>query len=350
MAITVNVNGLSLAHKGSNGIVTATLPDVCKTPSPGGPVPIPYPNIAFSKDLAKGSKKVKADGGNSCAIKGSEFSMSVGDEPGTVGGIKSGVNKGKATWLSYSFDVKIEGKNACRLTDKMLMNKGNTVSMGGEIQAPISPDDIIYKLCEIACECKAAVRMQQCVADKIKEQSYDGDYPKSDSEVWQEVSMRNGSNGWEVIQNRAGTGPTSNPFTPRGGIRPDIVLTDGAGNPTRMIEMKFPGDTLNANQQVGGAYDQAAEELGIDYDSMDVEDACDFCWGSGPPGSPVPVTAPQTSSETQSDDGWSASDVAIAAGATVAVVAVGALVVASAPVSGTIAAIAGLFGLTAAAA
>ena len=349
MALTVNVNGLSLAHKGSNGIVTATLPDVCKTPSPGGPVPIPYPNIAFSKDLAKGSKKVKADGGNSCAIKGSEFSMSVGDEPGTVGGVKSGVNKSKATWLSYSFDVKIEGKNACRLTDKMLMNKGNTVSMGGEIQPPISPDDIIYKLCEIACECKTAVRMQQCVADKIEEEFYDGDYPKPDSDVWREVSMREGANGWEVIKNGAGNAPTSNPFTPGGGIRPDIVLTDGAGNPTRMVEMKFPGDRLNANQSPGGKYDDAADDLGVDYDSMDVEDACDFCWGGGPPGSPVPVTAPQTSRETQTDDGWSAGDYALAGGVAVGVVIVGALAVASAPVSGTVAAIAGIFGLTAAA-
>ena len=34
---------LASMHKGQT--VTA-FPDVCKTPSPGGPVPIPYPNIA----------------------------------------------------------------------------------------------------------------------------------------------------------------------------------------------------------------------------------------------------------------------------------------------------------------
>ena len=38
------------------------VPDVCKTPSPGGPVPIPYPNIAQSVTLAKGTTTVKADG------------------------------------------------------------------------------------------------------------------------------------------------------------------------------------------------------------------------------------------------------------------------------------------------
>ncbi len=126
------MNGLTLCHKGDNaGVVMATVPDVCKTPSPGGPVPIPYPNIAFARDLAKGSTTVKADGGNMIANKGSEFSKSIGDEPGTVGGVKSGTNMAEATWLAYSMNVFVEGKNACRLTDKMLLNHGNTVSLGG---------------------------------------------------------------------------------------------------------------------------------------------------------------------------------------------------------------------------
>jgi hypothetical protein len=67
MAVTVNVNGLTLCHKGSDGVSTATIPDVCKTPAPGGPVPIPYPNVAKSSDLAKGTTTVSADGGNMCA-------------------------------------------------------------------------------------------------------------------------------------------------------------------------------------------------------------------------------------------------------------------------------------------
>ena len=56
--VTVGVNNLSVVHKSSNG-VTIAFPDVCKTPTPGGPVPIPYPNIAQSSDTAKGSKGVK---------------------------------------------------------------------------------------------------------------------------------------------------------------------------------------------------------------------------------------------------------------------------------------------------
>jgi len=34
-------------------------------------------------------------------------------------------------------NVKMEGRPVCRLTDKMLMNDGNTVNLAGLIQAPL---------------------------------------------------------------------------------------------------------------------------------------------------------------------------------------------------------------------
>lgn len=134
MGCTIHVNGKSdsLIHKGSGGFSKSTLPDVCKTPSPGGPVPIPYPIIiSMSTDLVKGTKTVKVDGGKMAAIKGSEFSRCTGDEPGTAGGVKSSTNMKEATWITSSFDVKLDGKNACRLRDKMQMNHGNTVCLSG---------------------------------------------------------------------------------------------------------------------------------------------------------------------------------------------------------------------------
>ena len=118
-------------------MTTATLPDVCKTPAPGGPVPIPYPNIAFSRDLMKGTTTIKADGGNSTAKYGSEFFKSTGDEAGTVGGVVSSTFIKEASWITFSFDVKFEGKGACRLTDKMFHNHRNTVNMGGLLQVII---------------------------------------------------------------------------------------------------------------------------------------------------------------------------------------------------------------------
>ena len=131
---TITVNGLTLCHKGdSAGFASATLPDVCWTPAPvpSGQVPIPYPNMAFARDLAKGTTTVLADGGNMIANFGSEFSRSTGDEPGVRGGIVSGTYMKEATWITFSFNVFMQRKGACRLTDMMLMNHGNTVSMGG---------------------------------------------------------------------------------------------------------------------------------------------------------------------------------------------------------------------------
>lgn len=131
MTVTVIVNKLTLCHKDSGGVSEATLPDVCNTPSGSDQVPIAYRNIAYSRDLEKGTTTVKADGGNMCAKFGSEFSTSTGDEPGSGGGVKSGTFIKEATWITFSFDVKFEGRGACRLTDKMFHNHYNTANISG---------------------------------------------------------------------------------------------------------------------------------------------------------------------------------------------------------------------------
>lgn len=82
--LTINVNGLTLCHKGSGGVTHNTLPDVCKTPGQG--VPIPYENEAYSRDLIKGTHSVFADGNNMIANFGSCFARSVFDEVGSMGG------------------------------------------------------------------------------------------------------------------------------------------------------------------------------------------------------------------------------------------------------------------------
>src|SRR5215467_12778784 len=131
MPVTVKVNGAvnSLVHKGSNHFSAATIPDVCKTPSPGGPIPIPYPNVSQSATLDKGTSTVKADGGMMIAIKGSEFSLSNGDEAGTIGGVKSSTFIKESTWILYSFDVKMdrseehtsELQSPCNLVCRLLL-------------------------------------------------------------------------------------------------------------------------------------------------------------------------------------------------------------------------------------
>lgn len=137
MGVTVGVNSLSVVHADSGGITTA-FPDVCKTPTPGGPVPIPYPNIAKSSDTAQGSSSVKCDGNPIC-LQDSNFATSTGDEAGSAGGgVVSSKIKGKAEFVNFSFDVKVEGKGVARALDPMLHNDKNTPPFP-LIQGPIIP-------------------------------------------------------------------------------------------------------------------------------------------------------------------------------------------------------------------
>jgi hypothetical protein len=124
MPCTVLANSRGVVHKGSGGM-SIVFPDVCKTPSPGGPIPIPYPNVGKSADTVQGPTTVKVDG-QMPMVKGAQYMMTTGDEGGTAGGgLMSSSIKGPAEFMMYSFDVKFEGKNACRLGDPMFHNKKN---------------------------------------------------------------------------------------------------------------------------------------------------------------------------------------------------------------------------------
>ena len=89
MPVTVGVNFMSVVHKASGG-VTVVFPDVCKTPTPAGPVPVPYVNVAMSINLSEGSTTVKIMG-FPVALASSSIAMSSGDEAGTAGGVISSV-------------------------------------------------------------------------------------------------------------------------------------------------------------------------------------------------------------------------------------------------------------------
>lgn len=274
MPVTVKVNGVanSLVHKGSNGISVATIPDVCKTPTPGGPVPIPYPNVSQSATLAKGTSTVTADGGMMVAIKGSEFSLSNGDNAGVVGGVKSGTFMKESTWITYSFDVKMDGQNACRLTDKKFQNHENTVDLAGEMQAPASVAQgagEVFILCKLMCDCIASGNPhQKCVSDKLDaadnvlggkspikaEVPFDMRQmpPKPMPEPW-------AGTAYQAVRIGVKGGTTPGGFARRtfpdlgavlkGQIRiPDVALVNNPALPpsgsnlAALVEMKMPGD------------------------------------------------------------------------------------------------------------
>jgi hypothetical protein len=251
--VTVKVNGTdnSVSHKGAMHFAKNTAPDVCKTPSPGGPVPIPYPVImSLSSSLAKGTTTVKADGGNMIAIKGSEYSRCNGDEAGTAGGVVSSTNMKEATWILYSFDVKLDGGNACRKTDKMKMNHGNTICMVGNDGPPLKPEELLKK---IACKCSKAEKakpkppgyscMQDfgnnchaCCEQAIQDHNKTGDPPKLQGE---QGYNPNGTKSSQVRQQL----PTEQywEFKKRiKGLRfPDAASVDANGKVTQFFDFKF---------------------------------------------------------------------------------------------------------------
>lgn len=142
MSVVVN-SPKTPVTKGSNGIATATVPNVCKMPGPPAPfVPTPLPNIGRSSLSPKGySKKVKIEG-NPIAIKGATFA-SQGDiaSKGTGGGIVSSNTHGPTKFVGPgALDVKVEGKSVQLLSDPMLNNCGpsgnppNSATLMGVIQ------------------------------------------------------------------------------------------------------------------------------------------------------------------------------------------------------------------------
>ncbi len=92
--------------------------DICKTPTPTGPVPMPYPNTAMMSSADSGtlSSKVKIAGSKAATLK-TVVKQSSGDEPGTAGGVISGKNRGECGFLKGSMKVKIEGKPSVRMGD-----------------------------------------------------------------------------------------------------------------------------------------------------------------------------------------------------------------------------------------
>ncbi len=130
MANEVFVNGREVACKAGEGKSTASFPDICYTPprSSGSPmgIPVPYPNTAYAKDTANGSKTVMITGKEVMLKDKSYFKTSEGNEAGCADkGVRTGVIKGKAYFTSWSMNVFIEGYNVCRHMDMMTHNHGS---------------------------------------------------------------------------------------------------------------------------------------------------------------------------------------------------------------------------------
>jgi hypothetical protein len=120
------------------------VPDVCKTPTPGGPVPTPYPNTAMNTQASGGTccGKVKIVG-KKTIVKGTEISMSSGDEAGTIGGVVSNRFKGPAKFRKGSSKVKAEGKEVCHLTSTSGQNGAGNSNVPPGVQVAPSQSKVL---------------------------------------------------------------------------------------------------------------------------------------------------------------------------------------------------------------
>jgi len=89
-------------------------PDVCLTPAVV-PVPVPYPNMAFSVTSAPAAYNILVD----CMPALNQLSeglVSVGDQPGALLGVVSHLEAGEAEYLLGCFTIFVDGPPAQRLT------------------------------------------------------------------------------------------------------------------------------------------------------------------------------------------------------------------------------------------
>jgi uncharacterized Zn-binding protein involved in type VI secretion len=239
--------------KGSSGVATATVPNVCKMPGPPAPfVPAPLPNIGKSGDSPKGySTTVKIEG-NEVAIRGASFN-SMGDmaSKGTGGGLVSSNTHGPTKFVAPgSLDVKIEGKNVQLLGDQMLNNCGpsgnppNSATMAGLLQGPA----LVKKLNAIAKACNKAENKK-------------AGYPPGKPSGAECVSL--GKKKHKCCENKLKKAGHSNLDVEKsfdkngkpqvgGPCKPDVSVRDASGRVTDVYDFKFnckPKGSMSGRQR-----------------------------------------------------------------------------------------------------
>jgi len=111
-------------------------PDVCLTPTPVGPIPIPYPNLSTgaTTNPATAALTVLCDG-MPALNQMSMGTLSNGDNPGVNMGVASGLVMGPTEFILGSFTVFKGGTPAQRMTS-MTGHNGLSMNAPGVSLAP----------------------------------------------------------------------------------------------------------------------------------------------------------------------------------------------------------------------
>lgn len=104
--------------------IDSGFPDVCLTPTPAGPVPVPYPNIATAQMGVPAVYKVlfmAAPVHNLSTV----IPMTNGDNAGLALGVASGTVMGPSRHLTGALTVLVGGAPVTRLSSATLQNSTN---------------------------------------------------------------------------------------------------------------------------------------------------------------------------------------------------------------------------------
>lgn len=110
------------------GVMNFAFPDVCMIPTPVGPVPVPFPNIAISVTHIPAVFNVIFGGGLAENLL-TPGTLSNGDNAGVAMGVASGTVMGPDRYMMGSFKTMVGPAFATRLTSMTIQNSTNMVGM-----------------------------------------------------------------------------------------------------------------------------------------------------------------------------------------------------------------------------
>lgn len=120
----------------NGGSQCSATPDVCKVPTPGGPVPTPFPNLGTTQLAAPGGLVRKVLVANMPALNlMSKITLTNGDQAGSIGGVVSNRIMGQVQFLQGSSKVMVGGKPALRVGAPTAQN-GAPANAVGSVVSP----------------------------------------------------------------------------------------------------------------------------------------------------------------------------------------------------------------------
>lgn len=109
--------------------------DVCKVPTPGGPVPTPFPNLATTQMADPGAVVKNVLVCNMPAItQATKIMLSNGDQAGSIGGVTSNKIMGETQFTQGSQKVMVGGKPAVRVGMPTGQNGAPNNTVGSVVQ------------------------------------------------------------------------------------------------------------------------------------------------------------------------------------------------------------------------